>query len=185
MPKTNVERERRSREIVKYLKQNPLATDKKLSEEFGVSVNTIRLDRARLGIKEFKERLIDKASKACITAITKADIVGDVIEFESGIKATSVLKTKSYMVFENSGVVQGQYIYALAETLAISLIPMKAALVGVANIKYFSKIMVDQVIYAYAEVKKKIDKGFVVWVRILDQDDELKFKGKFILKGIE
>lgn len=185
MPKTNVEREKRNQKILKYLKVNPLVTDKKLSEEFGVSINTIRLDRARLGIKEFKERLMDKASKACITAITKSDIVGDVIEFEAGVKAVSVLKTKPYMVFENSGVVQGQYIYALAETLAISLIPMKAALVGVANIKYFSKIMVDQIIYAYAEVKKKIDKGFVVWVRILDEQDEIKFKGKFILKGIE
>ncbi len=185
MPKTNVEREKRSKEIIKYLKTNPLVTDKKLSEEFGVSINTIRLDRARLGIKEFKERLIDKASKACITAITKSDIMGDIIEFESGQRAVSMLKTKPYMVFENSGVVQGQYIYALAETLAISLIPMKAALVGVANIKYFSKIMVEQVVYAYAEVKKKIDKGFVVWVRILDEQDGLKFKGKFILKGIE
>lgn len=185
MPKTNTEREKRSEKIVEFLKQNPLATDKMLSEEFGVSINTIRLDRARLGIKEFKERLMDKACKPSITAITKSDIVGDITEFVSGKRAVSKLKTKPYMVFENSKVVQGQYIYALAETLAISLIPMKAALVGVANIKYFSKITMGQVIYAHAEVMKKIAQGFVVWVRILDEQDELKFKGKFILKGIE
>lgn len=185
MPKTNTEREKRSEKIVEYLKQNPLATDKMLSEEFGVSINTIRLDRARLGIKEFKERLMDKASKPSITAITKADITGEIVDFVLGEKAVSKLRTKPYMVFENSKVVQGQYIYALAETLAISLIPMKAAVVGVANIKYFSKITMGQVIYAHAEVMKKIAQGFVVWVRILDEQDELKFKGKFILKGIE
>lgn len=185
MPKTNTEREKRSERIVEFLKQNPLATDKMLSEEFGVSINTIRLDRARLGIKEFKERLMDKACKPSITSITKSDIAGDIVEFVSGKRAVSKLKTKPHMVFENSKVVQGQYIYALAETLAISLIPMKAALVGVANIKYFSKITMGQVIYAHAEVMKKIAQGFVVWVRILDEQDELKFKGKFILKGIE
>lgn len=185
MPKTNTEREKRSEKIVEFLKQNPLTTDKMLSEEFGVSINTIRLDRARLGIKEFKERLMDKACKPSITSITKSDMAGEIIEFVSGSRAVSKLKTKPYMVFENSKVVQGQYIYALAETLAISLIPMKAALVGVANIKYFSKITMDQVIYAHAEVMKKIAQGFVVWVRILDEQDELKFKGKFILKGIE
>lgn len=185
MSKTNVEREKRSEKIVEYLKKNPIVTDKQLSEEFGVSINTIRLDRARLGIKEFKERLMEKANRQNITAITKSDIVGEVVKFVSGKKAVSKLKTKPYMVFENSKVVQGQYIYALAETLAISLIPMKAALVGVANIKYFSKITMGQVIYAHAEVMKKIAQGFVVWVRILDEKQELKFKGKFILKGIE
>lgn len=186
MPKTDEKRKKRCEEIIDYLEQNPLATDKTLSEKFNVSINTIRLDRARLGIKEFKERLKEKAKDATsgVTSINSHEILGDVISFELGVKAISILETKSYMAFENSGVVKGQYIYALAETLAISLIPMKVALVGVANIKYFSKIMEGDIVHAFAEVKRKIDKGFVVWVRILDEKETIKFKGKFILKGI-
>jgi hypothetical protein len=68
--------------------------------------------------------------------------------------------------------------------MAISLIPTKAALVGVANIKYVEKIEADTVIYAHAEMRKKTASGYIVWVRILDENDSLKFKGKFILKGI-
>lgn len=186
MPKTDEKRKKRCEEIIKFLEQNPLATDKALSEKFNVSINTIRLDRTRLGIKEFKERLKVKAQDAVsqVTSINSNEIVGDIIEFVSGDRAISRLETKPYMAFENSGVVKGQYIYALAETLAISLIPMKVALVGVANIKYFSKIIQGDVIQAFAEVKRKIDKGFVVWVRILDENEAIKFKGKFILKGI-
>jgi len=186
MPKTDDKRKKRCAEIVDYLKTNPLATDKTLSEKFSVSINTIRLDRARLGIKEFKERLKEKAkdSVSQVISINSHEILGDVVLFESGVKAMSILETKPYMAFENSGVVKGQYIYALAETLAISLIPMKVALVGVANIKYFSKIMAGDVVHAFAEVKRKIDKGFIVWVRILDEKETIKFKGKFILKGI-
>lgn len=184
MPKTNFEREKRCKEIYDYIKIMPLVTDKDLSEKFNVSINTIRLDRARLGIKEYKERLKEKANLNNITAITQKDIVGDIIQFEQGVRAISKLKTKSYMAFENSKIIQGQYIYALAETLAISLIPTKIALVGVANIKYFEKISVNDVIFAQAEVKRRIKDGFIVWVRILDKNEKLKFKGKYILKGI-
>lgn len=187
MPKTDEKRKKRCLEMIEYLNSNPLATDKTLSEKFNVSINTIRLDRARLGIREFKERLKEKVKDATsqVTSINSHEILGDVIEFVSGEKAISRLETKSYMAFENSGVIKGQYIYALAETLAISLIPMKVALVGVANIKYFSKIMEGEIVHAFAEVKRKIDTGYVVWVRILDDREKIKFKGKFILKGIE
>ncbi|MBR5228057.1 MAG: transcription factor FapR [Clostridia bacterium] len=186
MSRTDALRKERSEKLIQYLKENPLATDKMLSEKFNVSINTIRLDRARLGIKEFKERLKDKANNASaeVTTLNESEIVGDIIHFEPGVKAKSVLQTKGYMGFKNSSVIKGQYIYSLAETLAISLIPMKMALVGVANIKYFSKIIVGDVIYAEAEVKRKIDTGYIVWVRILDEKENIKFKGKFILKGI-
>ena len=48
---------------MEYLEKNPLATDEVLAKTFKVSINTIRLDRARLGIKEFKERLKNKPNK--------------------------------------------------------------------------------------------------------------------------
>ena len=63
MPRTDKARSIRCEKLLQYLELNPLATDEILAKEFNVSVNTIRLDRARLGIKEFKERLKTKAEE--------------------------------------------------------------------------------------------------------------------------
>ena len=63
MARSDSARRKRSEEIIEYIKKNPLATDAMLADHFGVSINTIRLDRGRLGIKEFKERLKQKASQ--------------------------------------------------------------------------------------------------------------------------
>ena len=187
MPRTDEQRSVRCENLLKYLKDNPLATDEMLAKEFNVSVNTIRLDRSRLGIKEFKERLKLKAreSMSKVTSISAEQFVGDMINFFPGEKAKSRLETNKMMTFEGMNVVRGEYIYAFAETIAISLIPTKAALVGVANIKYVEPIEADTVIYALAEVKRKTESGYIVWVRIVDDKDNLKFKGKFILKGIQ
>ena len=72
-------------------------------------------------------------------------------------------------------------------TLAIKDFAYKlgADLVGVANIKYANKIYSGDVVFAEAEVKRKTNTGYIVWVKIKDEADELKFKGKFILKGIK
>ena len=187
MPRTDKARSIRCEKLLQYLELNPLATDEILANEFNVSINTIRLDRARLGIKEFKERLKFKAKETMskVTSISAAEFVGDMIHFIPGESAKSRLETNSSMTFEGMNVVRGEYIYSFAETIAISLIPTKAALVGVANIKYVEPIGADAVIYAMAEVKRKTESGYIVWVRIIDEKDSLKFKGKFILKGIK
>ena len=187
MPRTDEQRNLRNAKILEYLKINPLATDEVLASEFNVSVNTIRLDRARLGIKEFKLRLKEKAEESMknVTSITESELVGDMISFTPGENAKSRLETTKDMTFEGMDVVRGQYIYSFAESIAISLIPTKAALVGVANIKYVEPIKANSIIYALAEVKRKTGSGYIVWVRIIDQQENLKFKGKFILKGIK
>ena len=64
MARTDKQRCERSAKLMEFLKENPLATDEILAQKFNVSINTIRLDRARLGIKEFKERLKSKAKES-------------------------------------------------------------------------------------------------------------------------
>ena len=95
------------------------------------------------------------------------------------------MQTQDYMSFDNTDVIKGYHIYSMAESLAISVIPSKVALVGVANIKYAKKIVKNEVIYAKADVKKKRDTNYIVWVQIYNSDKEVKFKGKFLLKEIE
>ena len=187
MPRTDRERLLRQEKLINYLNTNPVATDQELANKFKVSINTIRLDRARLGIKELKVRLKEKAKESMkkVTSMSISEFVGDMIFFDTGISAKARFETDETMTFEGMDVVKGQYIYSFAESIAISLIPTKAALVGVANIKYVDIIKAGEIIYAYAEVKRKTATGYIVWVRITDEDENLKFKGKFILKGIK
>lgn len=187
MPRSNNKRMIREKQIIKYIKDNPIVTDGDLASYFKVSVNTIRLDRTRLGIKEQKERLkkLAKINIDKVDSLAAKDIVGDIIEFKKEEKAISILKTKEYMVFENSNVVTGFHIYSMAESLAISLIPYKVALVGIANIKYVKPVYANEAITAIAEVKVKRDKSYIVWVVIKDENNETRFKGKYILKGKE
>lgn len=186
MAKTNKARLERSEKIIEYLCENPLATDEVLAKRFNVSVNTIRLDRARLGIKEFKERLKDKANNAMkmVTSIPQMEFICNMINFNKNKSAVSRIETDKSMAFENTNVVKGQYIYSFAETIAMSLIPIKEAIVEVANIKYVEEIIAGAIIYTKAELKRKTDTGYLIWVRIVDEKENLKFKGKFILKGI-
>lgn len=187
MPRTDEARKKRNKLIIEYLEKDPFANDEKLAKSFGVSVNTIRLDRARLGIKELRERIKEKASKNMdkVISLSKEEIIGNIIEIVPGKRATSVMEAEEYMTFESSDVVKGYHIYSMAESLAISIVPNKVALVGIANIKYAKKILKGEVIYAEAEVKKKRETNYIVWVKIYGPEKDVRFKGKFLLKGIE
>lgn len=187
MPRTDYARKIRNKLITEYLEKDPFVNDEKLAESFGVSINTIRLDRSRLGIKELRERIKERASENIkkVVSLTKKEIIGDIIDITPGEVATAVMQTEDYMAFENSDVVKGYHIYSMAESLALSIVPSKVALVGIANIKYAKKILKGEVIYAKAEVKKKRDTNYIVWVKIYGKDNDVRFKGKFLLKGIE
>lgn len=186
MAKTNKARIERSEKILEYLCENPLATDEVLANRFNVSVNTIRLDRARLGIKEFKERLKDKANNAMkmVTSIPQMEFICNMVNFNKNESVVSRIETDKSMAFDNTDIVKGQYVYSFAETVAMSLLPITEAIIEVANIKYVEKIVAGAVLFAKAELKRKTDTGYLIWVRIVDEKENLKFKAKFILKGI-
>ncbi len=186
MAKTNKARIERSEKILEYLCENPLATDEVLANRFNVSVNTIRLDRARLGIKEFKERLKDKANNAMkmVTSMPQMEFICNMVNFNKNESVVSRIETDKSMAFENTDIVKGQYVYSFAETVAMSLLPITEAIIEVANIKYVEKIVAGAVLFAKAELKRKTDAGYLVWVRIVDEKENLKFKAKFMLKGI-
>lgn len=186
MSRTDHKRQQRCKDIIEYLEKAPYTTDEELAKYFNVSINTIRLDRLRLGIKEVKERLKQKVLENMkhVTTISKNEFVGNMLKYTPSKNAVSMLKTTKEMTFKGINVVKGSIIYSFAESIALSLIPTKAALVGVANIKYISKIYENETIYAHAEVKRKTETGYIVWVKILNNDALQVFRGKFILKGI-
>ncbi|WP_271629528.1 transcription factor FapR [Caldicellulosiruptor sp. DIB 104C] len=179
-------RKERHRLLLQKIKENPFITDEELAEEFGCSVQTIRLDRAILDIKEVRERIKEMAKESLgkLKTISPRDVVGEIIDIELGNYAIATFEPELWMTFSNSQMVKGQHIYAFAESIAMSVIDAKAALIGIANIKYKTPVFANDRLVARAELKKKRNNKYIVWVFIKRNNEEV-FRGKFILVAID
>lgn len=186
MGRSSLKKKARQNLLFEKIKNDPFLTDEELAEMFDVSVPTVRLDRMQLGIPELRERIKDVAESnySKLKSLQSDEIVGELLDLKLNNSAISVLETTSAMVFEKTRIVRGQYIYSMAESLAIAVIDAKAALVGVANIKYKLPVYAGSKLIARAEVKKKRDRNFIVWVIISEKNQEV-FRGKFILAALE
>jgi hypothetical protein len=176
----------RQDQLQEILKNDPFVTDEELSEKFQVSIQTIRLDRMELGIPELRERVknVAESNFTKVRSIAGKEFVGELIDITPGKNAISILDTDKSMVFEKSKVVKGQHIYAMAETIALAIVDAKAALTGVANIKYKRPVQAGQKMVAKAEIIRTRGNKFFVWVFIFVNQEEV-FRGKFVLVAFD
>lgn len=184
--RTSVLKEERHRKLLAKTKEDPFLKDEELARLFGVSVQTIRLDRMELGIPELRERLKEVASKnqEKIKSLGSTDIIGEILDIQLEQRGIAILETTLDMAFERNNIVKGYYIFSLAESLAIAVIDAKVALTGVANIKYMNPVLQGEKIVAKAEVRRKKAENYIVWVFITSKGKEV-FRGKFLLKAID
>lgn len=176
----------RQNKLVEKLKEDPFLTDEELAEQLGVSVPTVRLDRLELGVPELRQRIRDMASKNHnkVRSLSSNEIIGEIVELNLGESAISILDTTNQMVFAQSKIVRGHYIYSMAESVAIAVIDADVALVGVANIKYKHPVYAGSKLIAKVTIKQKRPKGkHIVWVMIYNKQVEV-FRGKFLLVEI-
>lgn len=169
-----MDKKERHEYIMKKLGENPFLKDDNLAQMCGVSVATIRLDRAELGIAQYRER-IRTAAKEGLNIKT-----GEVLDLNLYHNGISVLETNSSMLFEGTEIVKSQFIYAFAENLALSVVNAKAALIKVANVKYITEVHSGERLIARSEVIREKEKDFIVHVFIKANMTEV-FRGKFSL----
>lgn len=182
----HAKRERQGR-LLEKLKEDPFMTDEDIAEYLDVSIPTVRLDRLELGIPELRQRIRDVASQSRgkVRSLKAEEIIGELIELHLGQSGISVLDTTDDMVFAQSRIVRGHYIYSMAESLAIAVIDADVALVGVANIKYKLPVHAGNRLVAKATVRETREGGrHIVWVFISCRQVEM-FRGKFILAEIQ
>lgn len=186
MSRSSSQKQQRQMTLLEKIKYDPFLTDEELADFFKVSVPTIRLDRLELGIPELRERIknVAESNQEKLKSIEGKELIGELIDLQLGLSAISLMETNDSMAFEKTRIVRGNYIYSLAETLAIAVIDAQVALVGVANIKYKIPVYSGAKIVAKAEVKKSKGSRFVVWVKIYEKNIEV-FRGKFILVTID
>lgn len=180
--KRGMSKKDRQTSLIERIKENPFLTDDELSELFEVSIQTIRLDRLELSIPEHRERVRNVAVTNLnkVKSLTSSEVIGELIDLELGKTGMAMLETTHEHAFEKTNVVKGHNIFALAESLAISVIDANVALTGVANIKYKQPVFLGDKLIAKAEVIKTRGNKFFVWVFIKVKQVEV-FRGKFIL----
>ncbi|MGI6224710.1 MAG: transcription factor FapR [Peptococcales bacterium] len=180
--KARLPKPKRQEELQVFLNENPFATDEDLAQEFGCSIQTIRLDRLELGIPEVRERMkrVAETNYSKVKSVTDTEIIGELIELELGVKATSVLEVTPEMVADKSHVCRGHHIFSQANMLAVALIDAEIVLTGSARIRYRRPVYLKEKLVATAVLARQRSNKHLVKV-VSKVGAEEVFVGKFIV----
>ena len=115
---------RNKRERQELLQQTiqatPFITDEELAGKFGVSIQTIRLDRLELSIPELRERIKNVAEKTLedeVKSLSLDEVIGEIIDLELDDQAISILEIKQEHVFSRNQIARGHHLFAHAPPL--------------------------------------------------------------------
>lgn len=168
--------------LSKYLQGNPFLTDEDMACILGVSIQTIRLDRAELNIPEMRERVkkMARGVYSNLRAITGHEVVGELVQLDVGREGISILNVDAHMTLHKTRVLNGHYLFAQANSLALALIDTEVALTGTAKVSFKRPVFKGEKVLARAMISRK--KGNKYMVRISSHvRDELVFQGKFLI----
>ena len=173
----------RQDELMKIISSNPMITDNELAARLNVSVSTIRLDRALIGVPELRERIKTMAEKAVskLQSLHPSEVIGELLELEPDKWALSVLKTAKDMAFRFTDIVSDNYIYAQAGSIAVAAINAAKVIIDSMRGEYKGHAKVGDVLIARAKVGVNHDGKKIVSVRTKVGDKEI-FVGRFIIE---
>ncbi len=169
------------------LRADPFLTDEELADRFGVSVQTVRLDRLALGIPEVRRRVHEVAQRnlKVIRTLRSAEIVGQVLDLQLGQRGLSLLEPTAEMAFERTGIVRGAVLFGQAETLALAIAEAERAAVELVNVKFKRPVRVGERLVAKAEVlRRRRDGGLVVLVEVC-VGEEVVCRAKFVVISLD
>jgi len=178
-----VDKADRRASLQELLKEHPFLTDEELADHFGVSIQTIRLDRSVLQIPDVRERTraLAEHNYALVRAIGSGEIVGELMTLDLGRNATSVLTTDAAMAFSKTRLVRSHYIFAQADSLALAVIDSDRAITGLSNAKFKRPVTAGERLLARAEVlRSRAPNESVVLVETTVGEDKV-FRGKFVV----
>ena len=171
---------------MKIIASSPMITDNELAERLNVSVGTVRLDRALMGVPELRERLKTLAQSAAnkLQSLRPSEVIGELLELEPDKWALSILRTAKDMAFRFTDIVSDNYIYAQAGTIAVAAINAAKVIIGSMRGEYKAHAHVGDVLIARAKVGVNHDGKKIVSVHTKVGDKEI-FVGRFIIEILE
>ena len=186
MLKDKPPRKLRQSQLAKIIEANPMITDNELASRLNVSVSTVRLDRALMGVPELRERIRTMAQDAMskLQSLSPGEVIGDLLELEPDKWALSVLRTAKDMAFSFTDIVSDNYIYAQAGSIAVAVINAAKVIIESMRGHYSGHAHVGDILIARAKVGVNHDGKKIVSVRTKAGDKEI-FVGRFIIEILE
>lgn len=144
----------RQQELKRRWVDNPFETDEAMAERFGVSVQTIRLDRAELGIPEMRERVKNMAEKAYdqVRSLPPDEVIGEILHLELDRHGISMFVVGQEHVFSRNQIARGHHLFAQANSLAIALFDEPIALTAKSTVRFLKPVVLGDKCVAKAQV---------------------------------
>ncbi len=179
-------RKSRQDELIKIISSNPMVTDNELAARLGVSVSTVRLDRALKGVPELRERIKSMAQTAAskLQSLSPSEVIGELLELEPDRWALSVLRTAKEMAFRFTDIVSDNYIYAQAGSIAVAAVNAAKVIIDSMRGEYKGHARVGDILIARAKVGVSHDGKKIVSVHTKVGDKEI-FVGRFIIEVLD
>ena len=181
-----MERQTRRSHVQAALRKDPFMTDRELADKLSVSVQTIRLDRLALGIPEMRARALGVAEQAygATRLLSAREVFGEILDLEPGTRGLSRLVTTREMAHPDSQRVQGHFLYAQAETLALAVVDLERPAIPLARMRFRRGVAVSETLICKATVIRRSTGRQVVLAVLRAGGDEV-FRGKFEVLGEE
>lgn len=173
-------KQERQQELVLRLEDNPFVTDEEMAEQFGVSVQTIRLDRMELGIPEMRERVKSMAEQTYdqVRSLPPDEVIGEIIDLELDHHGISMFIVGKEHVFSRNQIARGHHLFAQANSLAIALIDEEFALTAKATVRFLKPVVIGDQCVAKAKVFNRNSERTKVEVETHVQGEKV-FNGTF------
>ena len=166
--------------IVQLIAETPFMTDQELSRRYEVSIQTIRLDRAALGIPELRKRVktVAEHNYNHIKSLHENEVIGDVIQVEPNQSAQSLVHITEDAVFTRNKIARGHILFAQANSLCVAVLQHDYVLTQSSQVVFLKQVKLGEAVHAYATVVQKTEKYYIVEVASYVAQDCV-FQGTF------
>lgn len=164
--------------LLRYLEENPFATDEQLAERFQVSVATIRLDRTGLHIPEVRERIRQVAADRhdVVRALEQQEVIGELVELKLARYAISTFEIQPAHVFARTGIVRGHFLFAQVNSLATAVMDADVAVTAKTQLRFYRPVKLGETLRSRVDVI--LNRSGVAKVRVFSES-----KGETVLDG--
>lgn len=174
----------RHQQLARLIEENPFITDRELTRQLKVSIQTIRLDRMELGIPELRERLKLMAERSydSVRSLPLHEVIGDIVDLELDKSGISVFEIREEHVFSRTGIARGHHVFAQANSLAVAVIDDEIALTVTADIRFIRPVKLGEKCIAKAYVRSISGERNKAKVELFTYvADEMVFQGNFVI----
>lgn len=174
----------RHQRLLQLIDENPFVTDRELTRQLKVSIQTIRLDRMELGIPELRERMKQMAEHSYdqVRSLPLEEVIGDVVDLQLDKSGISIFEIREEHVFSKTRIARGHYVFAQANSLAIAVINEEIALTSSADIRFLRQVRLGEKCIAKAYVRSIAGQKGKAKVEVFTYvADEMVFQGNFVI----